>query len=231
MEILNVKNLSKKYGKGKNEFYALKNVNLKVNKGEFIMITGKSGSGKSTLLHILSGLDRPSFGSVILNEEDIYDLNDSNLTIFRRKNVGVIYQFYNLIPELNVVENIVLPLKLDGRKISDKKVDELLSILDLKDKKCSMIDELSGGQMQRVAIGRALINRPKILFADEPTGNLDSVNSHKVMRLLKYYNQKYKQTIIMVTHDRTLSKMAQRNIIIKDGRIITDERKKIRNKK
>lgn len=229
MEILKTNNLSKKYGKGENEFYALKDINIKVDKGEFISIMGKSGSGKSTLLNLLAGLDTPSEGEVIINNQNIYDLNDNDLTIFRRKNIGVIYQFYNLIPMLNVEENIKLPLVLDKRKISEKRFNELVKTLELSDKLGSMPNEMSGGQQQRTAIGRALVNRPKILFADEPTGNLDSRNSKKIMKLLEYYNKKYRQTIIMVTHDETLTKRCTRNIVMKDGKIIKDERKKIHN--
>lgn len=231
MEILKTNKLSKKYGKDKNEFYALKDIDLSVQKGEFISITGKSGSGKSTLLNLLAGLDIPSDGEVTINNQKIYDLSDKELTIFRRKNIGVIYQFYNLIPMLNVRENIMLPLILDKRRVNDKRFDELIKSLELKDKLESMPNDLSGGQQQRTAIGRALINRPKILFADEPTGNLDSRNSKKIMKLLEYYNKKYRQTIIMVTHDETLAKMCPRNIVMKDGRIVKDERKKIHNQK
>ena len=227
MEILKANNLSKKFGKGENEFYALKGVNLSVKKGEFISITGKSGSGKSTLLHILAGLDTPSGGEVIINNEKIYDFSDNDLTIFRRKNIGVIYQFYNLIPMLNVKENIILPLSLDKKRVSDKRFDELIKTLDLSDKLDAMPNDLSGGGQQRVAIGRALINRPKILFADEPTGNLDSKNTKKIMRLLEYYNKKYKQTIVMVTHDEGLARRCGRNIVMKDGKIIRDECKKV----
>lgn len=227
MEILKANNLSKKFGKGENEFYALKGVNLSIKKGEFISITGKSGSGKSTLLHILAGLDTPSDGEVIINNEKIYDFSDNDLTIFRRKNIGVIYQFYNLIPMLNVRENIILPLSLDKKRVSDKRFDELIKTLELSDKLDAMPNDLSGGGQQRVAIGRALINRPKILFADEPTGNLDSKNTKKIMRLLEYYNKKYKQTIVMVTHDEGLARRCERNIVMKDGKIIRDECKKV----
>lgn len=222
MEILKVNNLSKKYGNGKNEFCALNDINLSINKGEFVSITGKSGCGKSTLLHLLSGLDTPSTGEVIINNQNIYKLCEKDLTVFRRKNIGIIYQFYNLIPNLNVKENILLPLFLDKKKISYKRFNELIKTLGLNSKIEFMPNDLSGGLQQRVAIGRALINRPKILFADEPTGNLDSKNSRKVMRLLEYYNKKYKQTIIMVTHDESLAKRCTRNIIMKDGRIIND---------
>ena len=223
MEILNVKKLSKKYGKGENEFLALNNVSFKVQKGEFIVIVGKSGSGKSTLLHLLGGLDKPSSGSVFINNQDIYKMSDKNLTVFRRKYIGIIYQFYNLIPVLSVKENILLPALFDGRNISDKKINDMLKGLGLLNKADAYPNDLSGGQQQRVAIGRALINHPKILLADEPTGNLDSRNSKHVMKLLEFYNKKYRQTIIMVTHDMSLAKRASRIITMSDGKIIKDE--------
>ena len=224
MEILNVKKLSKKYGKGENEFLALNNVSFKVQKGEFIVIVGKSGSGKSTLLHLLGGLDKPSSGSVFINNQDIYKMSDKNLTVFRRKYIGIIYQFYNLIPVLSVKENILLPALFDGRNISDKKINDMLKSLGLLNKADAYSNDLSGGQQQRVAIGRALINHPKILLADEPTGNLDSRNSKHVMKLLEFYNKKYRQTIIMVTHDMSLAKRASRIITMSDGKIIKDEK-------
>ena len=224
MEILNVKKLSKKYGKGENEFLALNNVSFKVQKGEFIVIVGKSGSGKSTLLHLLGGLDKPSSGSVFINNQDIYKMSDKNLTVFRRKYIGIIYQFYNLIPVLSVKENILLPALFDGRNISDKKINDMLKSLGLLNKADTYPNDLSGGQQQRVAIGRALINHPKILLADEPTGNLDSRNSKHVMKLLEFYNKKYRQTIIMVTHDMSLAKRASRVITMSDGKIIKDEK-------
>ena len=223
MEILNVKKLSKKYGKGENEFLALNNVSFRVQKGEFIVIVGKSGSGKSTLLHLLGGLDKPSSGSVFINNQDIYKMSDKNLTVFRRKYIGIIYQFYNLIPVLSVKENILLPALFDGRNISDKKINDMLKSLGLLNKVDAYPNDLSGGQQQRVAIGRALINHPKILLADEPTGNLDSRNSKHVMKLLEFYNKKYRQTIIMVTHDMSLAKRASRIITMSDGKIIKDE--------
>ena len=224
MEILNVKKLSKKYGKGENEFLALNNVSFRVQKGEFIVIVGKSGSGKSTLLHLLGGLDKPSSGSVFINNQDIYKMSDKNLTVFRRKYIGIIYQFYNLIPVLSVKENILLPALFDGRNISDKKINDMLKSLGLLNKADAFPNDLSGGQQQRVAIGRALINHPKILLADEPTGNLDSRNSKHVMKLLEFYNKKHRQTIIMVTHDMSLTKRASRVITMSDGKIIKDER-------
>jgi putative ABC transport system ATP-binding protein len=226
IEILDVEGLSKKYGNNENEFYAISNISFKVNKGEFIAIVGRSGSGKSTLLHLLGGLDTPDSGSVIINGQDIYNLSDKNLTIFRRKNMGIIYQFYNLLPFLNVQENIMLPALFDRRVISDKVLDNLLKTLGLNKKNNSLPNDLSGGQQQRVAIGRALINRPKILLADEPTGNLDSKNSLQIMKLLKFYNKKYKQTIIMVTHDLLLAKKASRIIEMADGHIIGDSNDK-----
>ncbi len=223
MEILNVKKLCKTYGKDKNEFLALNDVSIRVKKGEFIAIVGKSGSGKSTLLHLLGGLDKPSSGSVIINNQDIYNMSDKDLTVFRRKYIGIVYQFYNLIPALNVKENILLPALFDGRNISDKKLNDLVKSLGLVNKLEFYPNDLSGGEQQRTAIGRALINHPKLLLADEPTGNLDSRNSKYVMKLLEFYNKKYRQTIIMVTHDMGLAKRASRIITMRDGKIIKDE--------
>lgn len=222
MEMLRVTNISKKYKNGDEEIFALKDINLSVRRGEFLAITGKSGSGKSTLLHVLAGLNRPNSGEVIINNQNIYNLSDKELTIFRRKNVGFIYQFYNLLPFLNIRENIILPSIFDKRKINYKRLNELIKTLELTDKVNYMPNDLSGGQQQRAAIGRALINKPRILFADEPTGNLDSKNSIRVMKLLEYYNKKYKQTIIMVTHDMSLARRCKRNVVIKDGKIISD---------
>ena len=224
MEILNVSNLSKKYGDGPNEFWALDDVSFRVQKGEFVAIVGKSGSGKSTLLHLLGGLDNPTSGNVIINNQNIYKMNDKNLTIFRRKYIGIIYQFYNLVPALTVKENILLPALFDGRNISNKKLNDLIKNLGLINKIHLFPNDLSGGQQQRTAIGRALINRPKLLLADEPTGNLDSRNSSSIMRLLEFYNRKYKQTIIMVTHDMSLAKRASRIITMADGKIIKDKK-------
>ena len=198
-------------------------ISINVNIGEFLVIVGKSGSGMSTLLHLLGGLDMPSKGKVIINNEDIYKMSDKKLTVFRRKYIGIIYQFYNLIPALTVRENIILPALFDGRKINEDKLDELLKNLGLLNKKNSFPNDLSGGQQQRVAIGRALINKPKIILADEPTGNLDTRNSKHVMKLLEFYNKKYRQTIIMVTHDMSLAKRASRIITMSDGKIIRDE--------
>ena len=223
MEILNVKKLCKTYGKDKNEFLALNDVSIRVKKGEFIAIVGKSGSGKSTLLHLLGGLDKPSSGSVIINNQDIYNMSDKDLTVFRRKYIGIVYQFYNLIPALNVKENILLPALFDGRNISDKRLNDLVKSLGLVNKLEFYPNDLSGGEQQRTAIGRALINHPKLLLADEPTGNLDSRNSKYVMKLLEFYNKKYMQTIIMVTHDMGLAKRASRIITMHDGKIIKDE--------
>lgn len=220
MEILNIVNLTKKYENGSNELYALNDINFNVKKGEFVIIIGKSGSGKSTLLHLIGGLDFPTCGTVLVNNTDIYKLSDKNLTIFRRKYIGIIYQFYNLIPVLNVYENIILPALFDKRKINEDKVDNLLSKLGLDGKRDYLPNDLSGGEQQRVAIARALINRPKIILADEPTGALDSKNSKYIMKLLKFYNKKYKQTIIMVTHDVSLTCYADRIITMFDGKII-----------
>ena len=223
MEILNVSDLCKIYGKGENEFLALNNISFKVKKGEFIAIVGKSGSGKSTLLHLLGGLDKPDRGNVIINNQDIYKMSDKELTVFRRKYIGFVYQFYNLIPALTVKENILLPALFDGRKISDKKLEELVKKLGLINKMDAYPNDLSGGQQQRVAIGRALINHPKIILADEPTGNLDTRSTKHIVKLLEYYNKKYRQTIIMVTHDLSLAKRASRIITMRDGKIIKDE--------
>lgn len=223
MEVLNVSDLCKIYGKGENEFLALNNISFKVKKGEFIAIVGKSGSGKSTLLHLLGGLDKPDRGNVIINNQDIYKMSDKELTVFRRKYIGFVYQFYNLIPALTVKENILLPVLFDGRKISDKKLEELVKKLGLINKMDAYPNDLSGGQQQRVAIGRALINHPKIILADEPTGNLDTRSTKHIVKLLEYYNKKYRQTIIMVTHDLSLAKRASRIITMRDGKIIKDE--------
>ncbi len=223
MEILRVENLSKNYGKGNTLVKALDEVCFKVEKGEFVAIVGSSGSGKSTLLHILGGVDRPTGGKVFVDGEDVYKLNETNLAIFRRRQVGLIYQFYNLIPILNVTENITLPILLDGKKVDEEYLDELIDTLGLKNRVNHLPNELSGGQQQRVSIGRALMNRPALLLADEPTGNLDSKASHEIMDLLKLSNQKYHQTIIMITHNHELALNADRIITIEDGKIISDE--------
>lgn len=220
MEILKVENLVKKYGKGENEVIAVNDVSLSVEKGEFVAIVGSSGSGKSTLLHLIGGVDRPTSGKVYIEGKDIYSLNSDELAIYRRRNIGIIYQFYNLLPILNVEENITLPCELDGKKADKKKLDELLKILGLEDRRLHLPNELSGGQQQRVAIGRSLINNPAIILADEPTGNLDSKASEEIVNLLKESNKKYKQTIIMVTHNLDIAKEADRIIQIEDGKIV-----------
>ena len=224
MEILRVENLCKTYGKGKNEVKALDHISFSVNKGEFIAIIGPSGSGKSTLLHILGGVDKPTSGKVFMNDQDVYVQNDEQLAIFRRRQVGLIYQFYNLIPILNVVENITLPLKLDGQKVNEECVNELLELLGLAERRKHLPSQLSGGQQQRVSIGRALINAPALVLADEPTGNLDSKSSQEIIGLLKHSNKKYGQTLIVITHDENIALQADRIIRIADGQIVSDER-------
>lgn len=223
MEILKVENLCKTYDTGGIPVKALDNVNFTVNKGEFVAIVGASGSGKSTLLHILGGVDRPTSGHVYLNGKDVYKLNENNLAIFRRREVGLIYQFYNLLPILNVKENITLPVLLDGKKPDIKYLNDLIHTLGLEDRVNHLPNELSGGQQQRVSIGRALMNHPALLLADEPTGNLDSKASREILELLKVSNEKYHQTIIMITHDKELALHANRIITIEDGKIISDE--------
>lgn len=223
MEILRVENLNKSYGKGEARVEALKNVNLSINKGEFVVIVGPSGSGKSTLLHLIGGVDKPTSGKVFINDVDIYNLKEKDLSIFRRRNVGLIYQFYNLIPVLSAKENILLPAELDNRKIDKEYLDDLLNTLGLKERENHLPNELSGGQQQRTSIGRALINRPAIVLADEPTGNLDSKNSKEVIELLKLSVKKYKQTLIMITHDTNIALQADRVITIEDGIIKSDE--------
>ena len=223
MEILKVENLTKSYGSGEAKVDALKNVNLSIKKGEFVAIVGPSGSGKSTLLHLLGGVDRPTSGKVYINDVDIYNLKEKDLSIFRRRNVGLIYQFYNLIPVLSVKENILLPAELDNRKIDKDYLDDLLKTLGLKERANHLPNELSGGQQQRTSIGRALINRPSIVLADEPTGNLDSKNSKEVLELLKLSVRKYNQTLIMITHDPSIALQADRVITIEDGTIKQDE--------
>ncbi len=224
MEILKVENLCKTYGKGETLVEALNNINFSVEKGEFVAIVGASGSGKSTLLHILGGVDRPTSGKVFVGGEDVYKLNETNLAVFRRRQVGLIYQFYNLIPILNVKENMTLPLLLDNKKPDLEYLDELIKILGLEHRVNHLPNELSGGQQQRVSIGRALMNHPSLLLADEPTGNLDSKSSKEIIDLLKLSNEKYNQTIIMITHDHDLALNADRIITIEDGKIISDER-------
>lgn len=224
MEILKVENLCKTYHTGKIEVKALDNVSFSVDKGDFVAIVGTSGSGKSTLLHILGGVDRPTSGKVYLNGKDVYKLNENNLAIFRRREVGLIYQFYNLIPILNVKENITLPVLLDGKTPDTKYLQEIIHTLGLDDRINHLPNELSGGQQQRVSIGRALMNHPALLLADEPTGNLDSKASSEIMELLQISNEKYGQTIIMITHDKNLAIHAKRIITIGDGKIVSDER-------
>lgn len=231
MKILEVKNLCKNYGKGDTLVKALDNVSFEVGVGEFVAIVGASGSGKSTLLHILGAVDRPTSGTVIVNGTDVFKQNDNDLAIFRRRKVGLIYQFYNLIPILNVSENMTLPVLLDGKKVDNEYLNELIDILGLKDRVSHLPNELSGGQQQRVSIGRALMAKPDIILADEPTGNLDSKSSREIIDLLKLSNTKYNQTIIMITHDINLAKCANRIITINDGKIISDEENKDENTK
>lgn len=222
MEILKVENLTKKYGKGSTEVVALDNVSFSVEKGEFVAIVGASGSGKSTLLHLIGGVDRPTSGKVYIDGKDIFTLNDDKLAIFRRRQVGLIYQFYNLIPILNIEENITLPLALDNRKVDKESVDDMLKTLGLSERRTHLPNELSGGQQQRTSIGRALITNPTIILADEPTGNLDSKSSDEIVALLKKSNRDMKQTIIMITHNMEIAKSADRIIKIEDGKIVEE---------
>lgn len=223
MEILKVENLVKTYGTGINAVRALDGVSFSVEKGEFLAIIGPSGSGKSTLLHILGGVDKPTAGRVYMDGKDVYQQNDDQLAIFRRREVGLIYQFYNLIPVMNVVENITLPVLMDGRKVNEDRLNELLTVLNLKGREKHLPNQLSGGQQQRVSIGRALMNAPAVVLADEPTGNLDSKNSQDIVSLLKYSNKKYNQTLIVITHDENIALQADRIIAIEDGKITRDE--------
>ncbi|MDD7516583.1 ABC transporter ATP-binding protein [Ruminococcus flavefaciens] len=223
MEILKVENLCKTYGSGENAVHALDNVSFSVEKGEFIAIIGPSGSGKSTLLHILGGVDKPSSGKVFMDGKDVYSQDDEQLAIFRRRQVGLIYQFYNLIPVLNVTENITLPVLMDGQQINDSRLKELISTLKLNGREEHLPNQLSGGQQQRVSIGRALMNAPAVVLADEPTGNLDSKNSQEIVDLLKLSNEKYNQTLIIITHDENIALQADRIIAIDDGKITRDE--------
>ena len=223
MNILEVRNLTKIYGTGENEVRALNDVSFDVEKGEFVAIIGPSGSGKSTLLHTLGGVDRPTGGKVCMNGQDVYAQNEEQLAIFRRRQVGLIYQFYNLIPVLNVVENMTLPVLMDGRRVDEARLNELLATLQLTDRKKNLPNQLSGGQQQRVSIGRALMNAPAVVLADEPTGNLDSKNSQEIVELLKLSNRKYGQTLILITHDENVALQAKRIITIQDGRIQHDE--------
>lgn len=224
MEILRIEHLSKVYGQGENQVRAVDDVSFSVEKGEFLAIIGPSGSGKSTLLHILGGVDRPTSGKVYVDGQDVYAQDEDHLAIFRRRQVGLIYQFYNLIPVLNVVENMTLPVLMDGRAVNRKRLDELLDVLDLRGREKHLPNQLSGGQQQRVSIGRALMNAPAVVLADEPTGNLDSKNSQEIVELLKLSNRKYGQTLVIITHDENIALQAHRIIAIEDGRITRDER-------
>lgn len=224
MEILRVENLTKVYGSGNNKVVALDNVSFSVEKGEFVSIVGASGSGKSTLLHLFGGVDRPTSGKVLINDTDIFKMNDDELAIFRRRQVGLIYHFYNLIPILNVRENITLPLELDNKRVNDEEVDNLIKMLGLDKRSKHLPNELSGGEQQRTSIGRALISRPAIVLADEPTGNLDTKASEEIVSLLKKSNKEMKQTIIMITHNLELAKVADKIIEIADGRIVGEEK-------
>ena len=224
MEILKIENLTKVYGEGENQVRALDGVSFSVEKGEFLAIIGPSGSGKSTLLHILGGVDRPTAGKVFVDGQDVYAQNDEKLAIFRRRQVGLIYQFYNLIPVLTAEENMTLPVLLDGREVNRERLEELLDTLALKDRRKNLPNQLSGGQQQRVSIGRALMNAPAVVLADEPTGNLDSKNSQEIVQLLKYSNRHYGQTLIVITHDESIALQADRIIAIEDGKIVRDER-------
>ncbi|SMC26555.1 putative ABC transport system ATP-binding protein [Clostridium acidisoli DSM 12555] len=223
MEILKAVNLSKTYGKGENKVEALKNINLSINKGDFIAIVGASGSGKSTLLHLLGGLDRPTGGEVIIDGENIYKYKEDKLAIFRRRKIGFIFQFFNLIPVLDVEENIALPALMDSDKIDEVYLEKIIKLLGLEHRKNHLPSELSGGQQQRVSIGRALLNKPAIIFADEPTGNLDSKNSKEVIELLKFTAKTYNQTLILITHDINVAPLADRVITIEDGTIVSDK--------
>jgi len=222
MDILKIENLSKIYGEGENQVKALDNVSFSVPKGQFVAIIGPSGSGKSTLLHILGGVHKPTSGKVYLDGQDVYAQNEDQLAIFRRRQVGLIYQFYNLIPVLNVTENISLPVLMDGKKVDKNYLRELIDLLSLTGREKHLPNELSGGQQQRVSIGRALINNPAVMLADEPTGNLDSKNSHEIVELLKLSNKKYGQTLIVITHDDSIALQADRIITINDGKIASD---------
>lgn len=224
MDFLKVEHLCKVYGRGDNQITALNDISLSIEKGEFTAIIGSSGSGKSTLLHAIAGVDKPTSGKIYLNGQDIYGESNEKLAIFRRRQVGLIYQFHNLIPTLNVVENITLPILMDKRKVNQKRLDELLELLGLQDRKSHLPNQLSGGQQQRVAIGRALMNAPALMLADEPTGSLDSRNGQEIMRLLKESNRKYGQTLLLVTHDESMALQTDRIITVADGKVVRDER-------
>ena len=223
MEMLRVENLTKVYGTGENQVRALDGVSFSVDKGQFVAIIGPSGSGKSTLLHILGGVDRPTSGKVYMNGQDVYKRNEDQLAIFRRREVGLIYQFYNLIPVLNVTENITLPVLMDGRKVNQERLQEMLQTLGLQGREKHLPNQLSGGQQQRVSIGRALMNAPAVVLADEPTGNLDSKNSQDIVDLLKYSNRRFEQTLIVITHEESIALQADRILAIEDGKITRDE--------
>lgn len=224
MEFLKVKNICKVYGKGENQVTALDHASLTIEKGEFVAIIGSSGSGKSTLLHIIGGVDIPTSGKVYLDGQDVYAQSNEKLAIFRRRQVGLIYQFHNLIPTLNVVENITLPILMDRRKVNKERLNDLLELFGLQERKKHLPNQLSGGQQQRVAIGRALMNAPAVMLADEPTGSLDSRNGHEIIHLLKESHKKYQQTLIIVTHDENIALQADRIITIADGKVVSDER-------
>lgn len=224
MEFLKIENLCKVYGKGDNQVTALDHVSLTIEKGEFTAIIGSSGSGKSTLLHIIGGVDVPTSGKVYLDGQDVYAGSNEKLAIFRRRQVGLIYQFHNLIPTLNVVENITLPILMDKRKVNQERLNDLLQMLGLQDRKTHLPNQLSGGQQQRVAIGRALMNVPAVMLADEPTGSLDSRNGQEIIKLLKESNKKYGQTLLLVTHDENIALQADRIITIADGKVVREER-------
>ena len=224
MELMQIQHLSKVYGQGENQVRAVDDISFTVEKGEFLAIIGPSGSGKSTLLHILGGVDCPTSGKVFVDGQDVYAQNEDQLAIFRRRQVGLIYQFYNLIPVLNVVENMTLPVLMDGRQVNQERLEELLDVLGLRGREKYLPNQLSGGQQQRVSIGRALMNAPAVVLADEPTGNLDSKNSQEIVELLKMSNKKYGQTLVIITHDENIALQAHRVIAIEDGRITRDER-------
>ena len=224
MELMQIQHLSKVYGQGENQVRAVDDISFTVEKGEFLAIIGPSGSGKSTLLHILGGVDRPTSGKVFVDGQDVYAQNEDQLAIFRRRQVGLIYQFYNLIPVLNVVENMTLPVLMDGRQVNQERLEELLDVLGLRGREKYLPNQLFGGQQQRVSIGRALMNAPAVVLADEPTGNLDSKNSQEIVELLKMSNKKYGQTLVIITHDENIALQAHRVIAIEDGRITRDER-------
>lgn len=227
MEILRCENLTKEYGEGNTKIKALDNVSFSVEKGEFVSIVGPSGSGKSTLLHILGGVDKPTSGKVFIEDTDVHALNEDKLAIFRRRQIGLIYQFYNLMPVLNVDENILLPHLLDGRKMDKERLDKIVEHLGLTDRRNNLPSQLSGGQQQRVSIGRAMFNKPAIVLADEPTGNLDRKTGEEIMNLLRDSNKKQKQTLILITHDESIALQADRIIYIEDGKITKDERIRI----